>query len=65
MVCLDRTKMLKIESLYFGDMRLDALKRDIMEVIISRCEGQDIPIVTVVGILHMIQNDLYQWTADK
>ena len=50
--------MLKVEQLYFGDKRLDALKDEIINVIVSRCEGQNIPVVSVLGILNLVEDDL-------
>ena len=47
--------MAKVKNLYGGDMRLDTLDKAITDLIYERVGGQDIPIVSVVGVLGKIR----------
>lgn len=50
----------KVESLFFGDKRLDVLYDTILQEIYERAGGQDIPIVSVLGILDRIKQTLME-----
>lgn len=52
--------MSAVEPLYFGDKRLDNLLAALEEEIYHRCVGQEISIVTVIGVLERIQWRLQQ-----
>ena len=49
-----------IETLYYGDKRLDNLGQAIMDLIHERVGGQDIPYVSVVGVLELIKSRLLE-----
>jgi len=46
------------ERLYFGDKRLDALYWALRDEIQERLGGQDIPAMTVVGVIEKIKLDI-------
>jgi hypothetical protein len=48
----------KIESLYYGDKRLDTLADAITDMIFDRVGGQDVPLVAVIGVLEQIKLNL-------
>ena len=50
----------KVESLFFGDKRLDNLYDVLLQEIYDRAGGQDIPIVSVLGILDKIKQTLLE-----
>jgi len=45
----------KIQPLYNGDKRLDALALAIEDLIYERVGGQDVPIVAVMGVLERLK----------
>lgn len=47
-----------VERLYFGDKRLDALYWALRDEIQERLGGQNIPAMTVVGVIEMIKLDI-------
>ena len=44
----------KVEHLYFGDKRLDTLYEAVDEMIMDRCGGSDIPMLSVIGVLNRL-----------
>lgn len=57
--------MKEIEPLYFGDMRLDTLRDAIMGLILDRAAEQKIPVASVIGVLYIIQQELYGMMRDE
>ena len=55
----------KVESLYFGDMRLDNLEKDITEYIHNRVGGTDITYASVVGLLEKIKLKLLKQMSEE
>ena len=45
----------KVESLYFGDKRLDVLFDFLYDEICARAGGQDIPTVSIIGLLERLK----------
>lgn len=48
----------KIESLYRGDIRLDNFLNEIEALIYDKCEGRDIPFLTIIGVLDRVKWNL-------
>ena len=48
----------KVERLFFGDKRLDNLYHALRDEIQERLGGQNIPAMTVVGVIEKIKLDI-------